>query len=233
MKSIDIYSYPDEDVLVNKFNCHDKDKLAELEAIISGYALLNLQLHPISGKFGFAHLKKIHHAIFKDIYEWAGKPRTIDIGKNNLFCRAQFIGTYAESVFREFYSDCASLKNNKDEFTRALATHYSDMNALHPFREGNGRAQREFTRELCLKCGYMLDFTRTTHAEMLEASVASFNTADTSKFITVFDKCVIPLDTYGDLQKDLTSKFLTLSSDDIDSGILYNFPSISGDSSEN
>ena len=57
MKNTDIYSYPDEDILINKFDCHDKEKLSELEAIVSGYALLNLQLHPINGKFDFAHLK--------------------------------------------------------------------------------------------------------------------------------------------------------------------------------
>ena len=223
MKNTDIYSYSGENILINKFDCHDKEKLSEFEAIVSGYALLNLQLHPINGKFDFAHLKKIHHAIFKDIYDWAGKPRTIDIGKGNLFCRAQFIDSYAETVFEKFYTDCDATKD-KSEFIKVLATHYADMNALHPFREGNGRTQREFARELCLKCGYMLDFTKTNHKEMLDASVASFNAADIDGFISIFDKCVIPLDEYADIQKELTSKFLTLSIDDIDNDTLLRFP---------
>ena len=212
MKNTDIYSYPDENILINKFDCHDKEKFSELEAIISGYALLNLQLHPIKGQFGFAHLKKIHHAIFKDIYDWAGKPRTIDIGKGNLFCRAQFIDSYAKTVFEKFYTDCDAAKNNKSDFIKTLAMYYSDMNALHPFREGNGRAQREFARELCLKCGYMLDLTMTNHKEMLDAGIASFNTADVDGFITIFERCIIPLEEYADLQKELTSKVLIISS---------------------
>lgn len=100
------------------------------------------------------------------------------------------------------------------------------MNALHPFREGNGRSQREFARELCFKCGYMLDFTRTNHKEMLDSSVASFNNGDLTGFTTVFEKCLIPLAKYTDIQKELTSKFLTLSIDDINRDALTYFPDI-------
>lgn len=226
MKNNDIYSYPNEDILINKFDCHNKEMLAKLEAIASGYAILNLQLHPIHGKFDFNHLKKIHHAIFKDIYEWAGHPRTVDIGKGNLFCRAQFIDSYASSVFENFYSDCNSVKKSKTDFIQILAKHYSDMNALHPFREGNGRSQREFTRELCFKCGYMLDLSRTNRDEMLNASITSFNSSDLTGFISIFEKCIVSLGDYKDIQKELTSKFLTLSKDDIDSDLLKDFPSV-------
>ena len=62
------------------------------------------------------------------------------------------------------------------------------MNALHPFREGNGRAQREFARELCLICGYDFDLSCSTHKEMLEASIYSFNTGDSSKLRVIFKK---------------------------------------------
>lgn len=226
MNNTDTYCYPNEDVLINRFNCHDKDNLSKLEAIVSGYALLNLQLHPISGVFDFKHLKKIHHAIFKDIYDWAGKSRTVDIGKGNLFCRVQFIDSYAKAVFENFYSDCHDAKDIKSNFIKVLAKYYSDMNALHPFREGNGRSQREFTRELCHKCGYMLDFTRTNHKEMLDSSIASFNNGDLTGFTAIFEKCIIPLTEYKDIQKELTSKFLTLSIDDINRDTLTHFPGI-------
>lgn len=195
MSNTDKYVYPGTDILINRFDCKDAEKLRYLEALSTGGNLACLQLHPINGKFDFKHLKDIHHFIFHDIFDWAGKTRTVDIGKGNLFCRIQFIESYAETVFKDFYSSCMSLRADKERFVECLAGHYADMNALHPFREGNGRAQREFARELCLACGYVFDLTRTSHEEMLDASIRSFNT-DNSGFISIFSRNIIPVDEY-------------------------------------
>ena len=62
--------------------------------------------------------------------------------------------------------------------------------------EGNGRTQREFARLVCLECGYDFDLSYTTHREMLEASKLSFDRADSSLFIRIFSKAVVP---YGSL----------------------------------
>lgn len=219
MESIDHYKYPGEDVLINEFDCHDAEDLSLLEALSTGGNLAYLQLHPIRGKFDFGHLKEIHRFIFQDVYSWAGQVRDIDIGKGNLFCRAQFIEDYAISVFSDFYSSCFEARKDKKTFVKILADHYGDMNALHPFREGNGRSQREFTRELCLKCGYVFDLTKTAHEEMLSASVLSFDKGDNSGLATIFDKCCIPIKEYDGLQKILTSKLLILSGDDTESDL--------------
>lgn len=216
MQYNDKYVYPGTNVLINKFNCQDAGKLKEIETLSTGGNLAYLQLHPIKGKFDFNHLKKIHFFIFQDIFDWAGKIRTVDIGKNNLFCRAQFIEDYAKTVFEDFYSSCYEAKDNREKFIATLAGHYSDMNALHPFREGNGRAQREFTRELCSKCGYVFDLTSTTHKEMLEASISSFNTGSNDKFIAIFQKCIIPIKEYKNYQSRLTEELLILSKDDME-----------------
>jgi cell filamentation protein len=172
-------------------------------------------MHPIKGIFDFNHLKRIHHFIFQDVYDWAGKTRTVDIGKNNLFCRSQFIDSYAQTVFSDFYSSCKATGTDQEQFIKVLASHYADMNALHPFREGNGRAQREFTRELCLKCGYVFDLTETTHEEMLDASISSFNRGDNTKFERIFSRCVIPNSEYENLQKKLYTQIMILSRDDL------------------
>lgn len=80
MGNTDPYLYPDESVLVNKFDCHDPEELFRIEADSTAGNLLWLQMNPIRGRFDFEHLKKIHHFIFQDVYEWAGKIRTVDIG---------------------------------------------------------------------------------------------------------------------------------------------------------
>ena len=215
MTSNDHYKYPGEDILVNEFDCHNVEELNVLEALSTGANLAYLQLHQIRGRFDFKHLRDIHKFIFQDVYKWAGEIRDVDIGKGNLFCRAQYIEEYAESVFSSFYSSCFKVRKDRKLFIETLAEHYGNLNALHPFREGNGRSQREFVRELCLNCGYVLDLTSTTHDEMLEASIESFNLGDNSGFIRIFFKCIIPTKEYMNLQENLGSKLLILSDDDI------------------
>lgn len=223
MSSIDIYKYPGEDVLRNKFDCHDQYVLQRLEADVTAGNIFYLQTHPIEGNFDFDHLKAIHYFIFQDIYDWAGNIRTVDIGKNNIFCRVQFINSYANDVFSDYYSSCFAAKSDRNEFLQTFTNHYADLNALHPFREGNGRSQREFARELCLKCGYIFDLTTTNQKEMLDASIASFNTFSNQKLLNIFSRCIVPKNEYKNYQEKLTSSLLIFSKDDIPSDIKLKF----------
>jgi len=187
------YCYPDSSILINKPGIKDPDKLLKAEIRLTGYRMIKLQQEPIKGRFDFDHLKQIHRYVFQDLYEWAGVPRTVDIGKGNLFCPVRNINSYAASVFGSFARDCMAAKADPDTFIRTLAKHYGDLNALHPFREGNGRTQREFTRELCLACGYDFDLTCTKHNEMLYASKLSFDLGDSSSLEGIFKKAVTPI----------------------------------------
>ena len=151
-----VYCYPDTDILKNKLNIHDQKQLLKAETRIVSIRLYQLCDNPISGNFDFDHLCNIHHHIFQDVYDWAGELRTVNIAKKSLFCLVQHMADYAQTIFLAYYKDCMRAKDNPEEFIHVLAEHYADLNALHPFREGNGRSQREFCRELCLKCGYLL-----------------------------------------------------------------------------
>lgn len=184
------YCYPGSEVLKNKLNITDKISLFEAEKEITAIRLMSLQKNHIKGNYDFDHLKAIHKYIFQDIYEWAGKERTVEIGKGNLFCTTACIQSYAESIFKKYYSQCYAAKDNFEEFIRTFADNYGDLNALHPFREGNGRTQREFARLVCLECGYEFDLSCTTHKEMLKASKLSFDKADSSEFIKIFAKAI-------------------------------------------
>ena len=182
------YCYPNSDVLKNKLNITDSNELFEAEKELTAIRLRELQGNPIKGNFDFNHLKAIHKYIFQDVYDWAGKERTVEIGKGNLFCITSCIQSYAESIFNKYYSQCYAARDNYEDFIRVFADNYGDLNALHPFREGNGRAQREFARMICQKCGYDFNLSVTTHTEMLEASRLSFDKADSSGFIKIFSK---------------------------------------------
>lgn len=209
------YCWQGSNVLKNRQGIKTKENLESAEKHFTAMRMLELQLHPIDGRFDFNHLCRIHKHIFQDIYDWAGEPRTVDIGKGNLFCRVQNIKGYADSIFDRFRPDCADAKDDRQKFVHVLAGHYGDMNALHPFREGNGRAQREFTRELCLECGYEFDLTGTTHQEMLAASILSFNKGDSSGLEQIFTKAIHPIGDMENLAKRLQETITVLSADDL------------------
>ena len=97
-----------------------------------------------------------------------------------------------QEVIKKYFSQCYANKDNFDDFIRILADNYGDLNALHPFREGNGRAQREFARLVCFECGYDFNLSCATHKEMLEASKLSFNIGDSSAFVKIFSKAISP-----------------------------------------
>lgn len=187
------YCYPNSNVLKNKLNITNKKYLFEAEVQLTSIRLQELQMNPLKGNYDFDHFKRIHYYIFQDLYNWAGKERTVEIGKGNLFCTTSCLQSYANTVFNKYFPQCYNSKDNYDDFIRILADNYGDVNALHPFREGNGRTQREFARIVCLACGYDFNLSCTTHEEMLKASILSFDKYDSSGFIKIFSKAIVPL----------------------------------------
>lgn len=166
-----VYCYPNSDVLANKLNIRDIDRLHEAERRITMLRLDDLLNNPIKGNFDLRHLQSIHEYLFQDIYEWAGKIRIVDIAKSNMFCKVQFIDTQANEIFGKLKLDNFLNGISREEFVKKAAFYFSEINALHPFREGNGRTQREFIRELALHQGYSVHFANICENEMLNASV--------------------------------------------------------------
>lgn len=150
------YCYEKSDVLRNKLNIKDSRRLFTAEVKLTALRLQELESEPILGNFDFRHLQAIHRYIFQDLYDWAGEIRTVEIGKGNLFCTTSWITSYAASVFGRYYPGCYAQRHDVEKFVAALARNYGDLNALHPFIEGNGRAQREFARVLCVCSAVML-----------------------------------------------------------------------------
>lgn len=188
-----VYCYPGTDTLKNKLNIHEKDRLSEVEIRLTAIRLYQLQESPIQGKFDFAHLCNIHYHIFQDLYPWAGSVRTVNIAKGSMFCLVQHIRSYAQTIFPAYHEDCMRMKDDLERFIPVFTEYYANMNALHPFREGNGRVQREFARGVCATCGYALDLRHTDHRKMLAGSIASFDKGDNTGLEAIFQKCIRPL----------------------------------------
>ena len=183
------YCYPDSDVLVNKLDIRDPNKLQIFERKLTMLRLLELIDKPIEGKFDLKHLQAIHAYIFQDVYDWAGKIRTVDIAKGNTFCNVRFISSQADAIFSKLKEEYYLAGLEEHMFTKRLAYYFSEINALHPFREGNGRSQREFIRSLALKNGYLIYFEKASKEEMLIASKKSFM-CDYEDMEKIMAKCI-------------------------------------------
>lgn len=184
-----IYCYPNSDVLKNKLDIHDPKRLYAIERKLTMLRILELLDTPIVGSFDLEHLQSIHRYIFQDIYQWAGEIRKVDIAKGNMFCNVKFIGSQAEEIFGNLKKEGYLQGLSEDTFPGRLAYYFSEINALHPFREGNGRSQREFIRCLASYNGYVVHFSKVSQKEMLQASVESF-LCDYGTMEQLFQKCL-------------------------------------------
>lgn len=121
--------------LENKLGITDSAELAREEERISKTRAIELfetnflsTLHP--GKFDA--LSKIHAFLFSDIYEFAGKIRTVNIAKGNFrFAPLMYLNAALENIE----------KMPQSTFNEIIEK-YVEMNVAHPFREGNGRSTR-------------------------------------------------------------------------------------------
>ncbi|WP_367932333.1 Fic/DOC family protein [Enterocloster citroniae] len=106
-----------------------------------------------------------------------------------MFCKVQFIEMQAKEIFGKLQKDDYLKQLSKEKFAKRAAYYFSEINALHPFREGNGRTQRELIRQLACESGYILHFAAITETEMMEASIDSF-VCDYKKMEALFTKII-------------------------------------------
>lgn len=141
------YFIDNTNVLKNKLQITDKDKLNEMERKIVFKKLTYLGIAPIKGKFDARHLCMIHQFLFNDIYEFAGKYRTCTLAKPK--CQFMDPNHIDEELNRVLNNLNQQIKNivSLDQYIYLLAPTYYELTVIHPFREGNGRAIREFMRE--------------------------------------------------------------------------------------
>lgn len=161
-------------VMRNKLGITDRERLLAAEADITLARLAQLVEHRLPGTYDLAHLQGFHRMIFGDIYDWAGELRTVEISKHTSFCPLANLRSYAEEVFGRLRSADYLRGLPRPEFIHCLAEVYGDLNALHPFREGNGRTQRAFLAQLSADAGYLVSWSGMDAEQNQDASIKSF-----------------------------------------------------------
>ena len=169
-----IYCYPNSNVLKNNFNIQDNDKLFEIERKIVLAKLYELRQNNQIFNFDIHHFVGIHEFLFEDIYPFAGLFRTENIAKGNFsFAKWQFIDKELNKLLNELKQENYLKGLNIKDMAKRLAYYMAELNVLHPFREGNGRTIREFTRQIAFNAGYILDTQNIDAHEILNACIKS------------------------------------------------------------
>lgn len=168
----DPYCYKGSFVLKNKAGIRDADRLQEFE--IEMTSLRSLEARP-KGKFGPAHYRAFHRHLFGDVYVWAGRYRTVCTSKGgNAFCYPEHIAPQMEKLFVRLGRAPFLGGATAGEFVAGAASFLAELNAVHAFREGNGRTQLSFIHALSIRAGHELVLSRVRHRQFLDAMIRSF-----------------------------------------------------------
>ena len=188
-----MYCYPGTDVLINLFDVQDEEKLKELEKVYTLFRLSELQLQKPADPVDVEAFLAIHRYLLQDVYPFAGELRQEMISKgSSSFAHPKHIEAHLMKIFEELKAENYLKDLPRNQLVSRLAYFLSELNALHPFREGNGRSIREFARQLLLNAGYRLDREKVLEpAEIINAFVDSFN-KDNNRLERLLDEIITP-----------------------------------------
>jgi cell filamentation protein len=185
----DTYCYPGTDVLRNKAEITNATELDAYEGELSTLRSIEILENPVVGQFDLTHLQHIHWTLFQDVYEWAGKIRTVDISRgNSRFANVRFIESAANDIFNKLARESWLKGLDADTLSKRLAHYLSEINALHPFREGNGRVQPIFISQLSQSAGYQLDYSDLEQLQIYQAMELAFNGDESTLANLIFER---------------------------------------------
>lgn len=168
------YCYPNSDVLINIPGFKEQQQLDAFERLVTADRLRILGLKPVKGNYDLKHLCGIHRFIFNDVYPFAGELRDEDISKGSFrFAHVRFLGAQTNQLLSQLKQDGHLKGLSFEEFINKITHYMTELNVLHPFREGNGRTQREFIRCLAQESGYSINWAYVDASTMLAVMIQS------------------------------------------------------------
>jgi cell filamentation protein len=169
----DPYCYPGTSVLKNIPGIRNQTDLDRFESVI----VRQRSFEPLpQGKLSVRHYRLIHHHLFQDVYRWAGRFRTVRTHKGAAtFCYPEHIAHQMKQLFAGLKQSRYFAEVSADAFASRAAGFLATLNAIHPFREGNGRSQNTFLGLLAARAGHGLDLSRLNETAFLKAVIESFD----------------------------------------------------------
>jgi cell filamentation protein len=168
----DPYCYAGTSVLKNIPGIRDQGELEQFESAI----VTQRSLEPLPrGNLSVSHYRSIHCHLFQDVYRWAGRFRTVRTHKGaSTFCYPKHIADQMKQLFADLKGAEFHSGSSANSFASQAAHFLATLNAIHPFREGNGRAQNAFLGVLAARAGHALDFAQMDVAAFRVAMIESF-----------------------------------------------------------
>ena len=183
----DPYCYEGSEILKNKAGLTDSAALKQFETAMT-FARAHEPLP--RGRFSVSHYRAVHRHLFQDVYRWAGAFRTVRLSKGgNVFCYPEHISDTMSRLFAELKRKRYLRDLSQKEFAADAAHFLSELNAIHPFREGNGRTQLTFLALLADRAGHPLHLESMDSEEALRAMIRSF-AGDEKSLVRLIEKLV-------------------------------------------
>jgi cell filamentation protein len=205
------YTYPGTDTVKNSFGATSHDELERLEGSFVEARATEIALgYGPQDQFDADHLRAIHRHLFQDVYEWAGRTRDepVLLSDGTIatepvmrkqdgadFLIGRFIPGALDDLAKQLREADYLHGLSREDFAARAADIMAGLNAIHPFREGNGRTQRAFVGELAKQAGHSLDFTVVSKERMIQASIAANDHGDPTVMRRMFREISDPLRT--------------------------------------
>ncbi len=159
--------YPGTDILENLAGLRDQAKLDMFEAQMVAFRLALLARSPITGVFDESRLRTTHRLLFGGVYRWAGEFRRLpglmtkrrESGAIIIYGESVNITRELARVFRALTKEHELTGLGVGEFAQRAAYFYSEIDAIHPFRDGNSRTLRQFLKDLAKRAGHRFDWS--------------------------------------------------------------------------
>lgn len=202
-KRISKVEYFDQLQLITKLEGVDTyDAVNEADRVFSGLRELQLAKNPLQGEFTQERFLETHRYLFQDVYYFAGELRDLpmEIDSVTRFASPRFLEVKLPAFFEKLKSENYFRGLTKEQFVGKLANCLTDINILHPFREGNGRTKRVFFGDLSEAAGWRLDWSAASKEEWKMADECAFDSSrdghrDTYYLKILLDKAVEPIHT--------------------------------------
>lgn len=173
----DPYTYPGTDTLRNRLGITEEKTLTEAERRLTqarGAEAARLTFPATADGY-----RSLHRHLFQDLYDWAGQDRTVNIAKGgSSFAAVPYLARELDKLFADARAKEGFRGLPRDEFFDRLGNHINEINAIHPFREGNGRTMRHHAAQLARDGGHPIRIASIDKTAWMEASRHGFLTGD-------------------------------------------------------
>jgi cell filamentation protein len=185
----DPYVYSGTEVLINKEGIRDQGELEALERVMT---TARLEMLPAMVPLTEDGYRQLHRHIFQDVYDWAGEYRTVNIAKGgHVFCLVPYIADQMRQRFATIQAESGLAVSFREEFVSRAAEQISELNVIHPFREGNGRTLRAFLECLAEHAGCRVTLERIDPDVWIDASIRGFRDGDYEPMRRVVDRVIV------------------------------------------